>query len=64
MTERGVGSGTRHSFRSGRSRGKNVEHIKDYVNATKGPWEYPHRGRSTRALEEAYPVLKRDSRRD
>jgi len=41
-------------------RGKNVEHIKDYVNATKGPWEYPHRGRRTFAMEEAYPVLKRD----
>ena len=21
-------------------RGKNIEHIKDYVNATKAPWEY------------------------
>jgi choline dehydrogenase-like flavoprotein len=41
-------------------RGKNVEHITDYVNATKGPWEYPHRGGRTRALELAYPVLKRD----
>ncbi|HZO18801.1 MAG TPA: GMC family oxidoreductase [Gemmatimonadaceae bacterium] len=41
-------------------RGRNVEHIKDYVNATKGPWEYPHRGGRTRAMEEAYPVLKRD----
>ena len=41
-------------------RGKNVEHIKDYVNATKAPWEYPHRGGRTRAMEEAYPVLKRD----
>jgi choline dehydrogenase-like flavoprotein len=41
-------------------RGKNVEHIKDYVNATKGPWEYPHRGGRTRAMEEAYPVLRRD----
>jgi hypothetical protein len=41
-------------------RGKNVEHIKDYVNATKGPWEYPHRGGRTQAMEEAYPVLKRD----
>ncbi len=41
-------------------RGKNVEHIKDYVNATKGPWEYPHRGRRTYAMEEAYPVLRRD----
>lgn len=41
-------------------RGRNVEHIKDYVNATKGPWEYPHRGGRTVAMEEAYPVLKRD----
>ena len=41
-------------------RGQNVEHIKDYVNATKGPWEFPHRGRRTYAMEEAYPVLKRD----
>jgi len=41
-------------------RGKNIEHIKDYVNATKGPWEYPHRGGRTRAMEADYPVLKRD----
>jgi len=41
-------------------RGRNVEHVKDYVNATKGPWEYPHRGGRTRAMEEMYPVLKRD----
>jgi choline dehydrogenase-like flavoprotein len=41
-------------------RGKNVEHVKDYGNATKAPWEYPHRGGRTRAMEEAYPVLKRD----
>jgi choline dehydrogenase-like flavoprotein len=41
-------------------RGKNIEHIKDYVNATKGPWEYPHRGGHTKAMEELYPVLKRD----
>ena len=41
-------------------RGRNVEHIKDYVNATKGPWEYPHRGGRTKAMEELYPVLKRD----
>jgi choline dehydrogenase-like flavoprotein len=41
-------------------RGRNVEHIKDYVNATKGPWEYAHRGGRTRAMEEEYPVLKRD----
>ena len=41
-------------------RGRNVEHVKDYVNATKAPWEYTHRGGRTKAMEEAYPVLKRD----
>ncbi len=41
-------------------RGKNVEHVTDYTNARKAPWEYPHRGGRTRAMEEAYPVLKRD----
>src|ERR687894_789323 len=41
-------------------RGRNVEHIKDYVNATKPPWAYPHRGGRTKAMEELYPVLKRD----
>ncbi|MDX1482600.1 MAG: GMC family oxidoreductase [Woeseiaceae bacterium] len=41
-------------------RGKNVEHVKDYVNARKAPWEYPHRGGRTVAMEEAYPVLRRD----
>jgi choline dehydrogenase-like flavoprotein len=41
-------------------RGRNVEHIKDYVNATKAPWEYLHRGGRTTSMEEAYQVLKRD----
>jgi choline dehydrogenase-like flavoprotein len=41
-------------------RGKNIEHGKDYVNAHKGPWEYPHRGNRTYAMEEAYGVLRRD----
>jgi glucoside 3-dehydrogenase (cytochrome c) catalytic subunit len=41
-------------------RGQNVEHITDYGNALKAPWEYPHRGGRTLAMEEAYPVLKRD----
>src|SRR5215471_21812315 len=41
-------------------RGRNVEHIKDYVNATKAPWEYLHRGGKTVAMEEAYQVLRRD----
>jgi choline dehydrogenase-like flavoprotein len=41
-------------------RGKNVEHRTDYKNARKAPWEYPHRGGRTRAMVEAYPVLRRD----
>ena len=41
-------------------RGKNVEHVKDYVNARKAPWEYPHRGGRTREMVDAYPVLRRD----
>ncbi|HTE09209.1 MAG TPA: GMC family oxidoreductase [Flavitalea sp.] len=41
-------------------RGENIEHIKDYVNATKGPWEFPHRGERTEKMVEDYPVLKRD----
>jgi len=41
-------------------RGKNIENIKDYINAQKGPWEYPHRGGRTKAMEADYPVLKRD----
>jgi choline dehydrogenase-like flavoprotein len=41
-------------------RGRNVEHIKDYVNATKAPWEYLHRGGRTKAMEEEHQVLKRD----
>jgi choline dehydrogenase-like flavoprotein len=41
-------------------RGKNIEHIKDYVNATKGPWEFTHRGGRTQQMIEDYPVLRRD----
>ena len=41
-------------------RGKNIEHIKDYGSATKPPWAFPHRGGRTNAMEDAYPVLKRD----
>ena len=41
-------------------RGQDIEHIKGYVNATKAPWEYPHRGGRTKAMEADYPVLKRD----
>ena len=36
-------------------RGKNIEHQKDYPNARKGFWEYPHRAGRTRAMVDAYP---------
>ncbi|MGN6249483.1 MAG: GMC oxidoreductase [Ginsengibacter sp.] len=41
-------------------RGKNIEHVKDYVNAVKGPWEFPHRGGRTQEMIKDYPVLRRD----
>jgi choline dehydrogenase-like flavoprotein len=41
-------------------RGRNIEHVKDYVNATKNPWEFPHRGLRTHQMNLDYPVLKRD----
>ena len=41
-------------------RGRNIEHIKDYVNANKHPWDVPHRGRNTQEMIQAHPVLKRD----
>jgi choline dehydrogenase-like flavoprotein len=41
-------------------RGRNIEHVKDYVNATKAPWEFPHRGGRTQQMIHDYPVLKRD----
>ncbi len=41
-------------------RGKDIVHVKDYVNATKGQWEFPHRGGRTQQMIKDYPVLKRD----
>lgn len=41
-------------------RGRNIEHIKDYVNANKETWEFPHRGGRTQQMIEDYPKLKRD----
>jgi len=42
-------------------RGRNIEHIKDYVNANKESWEFPHRGiMPTQEMLQNYPVLKRD----
>jgi len=41
-------------------RGRNIEHIKDYVNANKEAWDLPHRGKATEQMRTDYPVLKRD----
>jgi choline dehydrogenase-like flavoprotein len=41
-------------------RGRNIEHVKDYDNATKAPWEFTHRGGRTQEMIQNYPVLKRD----
>jgi choline dehydrogenase-like flavoprotein len=41
-------------------RGRNIEHVKDYVNATKESWEFPHRNSRTQQMIADHPVLKRD----
>lgn len=41
-------------------RGRNIEHVKDYADANKEQWEYPHRGTRTQKMIDDYPVLKRD----
>jgi choline dehydrogenase-like flavoprotein len=41
-------------------RGQNIEHVKDYPQANKAPWEFPHRGKAPLKLVNEYPVLKRD----
>ena len=41
-------------------RGRNIEHVKDYVNANKEAWEFPHRGHATQKMKEEHPVLRRD----
>jgi len=41
-------------------RGRNIEHVKDYVNATKNPWDFEHRGGRTQKMIEDYPALRRD----
>jgi len=40
-------------------RGRNVEHVKDYVNAIKHPWQLDHRGLPTTADGKARPVVRR-----
>jgi choline dehydrogenase-like flavoprotein len=41
-------------------RGRNLEHVKDYVTATTEKWEFPHRNTRTQQMIQDYPVLKRD----
>lgn len=41
-------------------RGRNIEHIKDYTNAMKETWDYPHRGHATQEMKDKHPVLQRD----
>ena len=40
-------------------RGMNIEHIKDYTEANKEAWDYPHRGDRTQQMIKDYPVLGR-----
>jgi len=40
-------------------RGRNFEHIKDYKNATKDPWEFEHRGKVTQTQIHEKPYIAR-----
>ena len=40
-------------------RGRNFEHIKDYKTASKNPWDFEHRGRTTEEQRKKYPVIHR-----
>src|SRR5260221_12763730 len=40
-------------------RGRNLEHIKDYETAKKDPWQFEHRGATTIAEKNKYPVIHR-----
>ncbi len=41
-------------------RGRNIEHVKDYVNANKEAWDYPHHDRKTQEMIANNPVRSRD----
>ncbi len=41
-------------------RGKDIKHVKDYVNVNKAPWQFLHRGGKTQEMIKDYPVLARD----
>jgi len=40
-------------------RGRDFEHIKDYKNTSKDPWDFTHRGGTTEAQKKKYPVIHR-----
>ena len=40
-------------------RGEPYEHIKDYKNTSKQPWEFTHRGSTTAQQKKDYPVIHR-----
>ena len=40
-------------------RGMDIRHVKDYSEANKEAWDYPHRGNRTRQMINDYPVLGR-----
>lgn len=40
-------------------RGRNIEHIKDYPTARKGPWEFPHHGQEPLQATKDNPVISR-----
>src|SRR5471030_3022420 len=42
-------------------RGRNIEHIKDYVSALKQPWELSARGKLPPQMLKDHPVRRRDS---
>ena len=41
-------------------RGRPHEHIKDYVSASKDPWEFEHRGKAPLQYKKDTPVISRD----
>ncbi len=40
-------------------RGRDYQHIKDYTTASKDPWDFEHRGRTTAEQKKKYPVMHR-----
>jgi choline dehydrogenase-like flavoprotein len=41
-------------------RGRDIKHVKEYVNANKDIWEFPHRDRPTTQMKKDFPAIKRD----